>query len=239
MRQMVMRACAVIPTYNEAPSIVPLAREVIEQIRDIVALVVDDNSPDGTAALVERESAATPRVQLLLRTNQRGRGSAGAEGFRRALEWGAERIIEMDGDGSHDPAYIPALLQAAGSADLVIGSRFIPGGRDEERSRVRRAVSSCARRYLRAVLGVKVQDPTSGFRCYTRKALMAITEEPLRARDPFIVAETLYRCSRRGLRIVEVPISFRDRKAGRSKLLPATLVAYLIRAVRLRSTGRC
>ncbi len=123
------RTVAVIPTYNEAAVIIPLVREVIEQARDIEALVVDDDSPDGTAGLVREEGMACPRVHLLLRTSRRGRGSAGADGFRRAIEMGAERIIEMDGDGSHDPAFIPALLRACGPAALVIGSRYAPGGR--------------------------------------------------------------------------------------------------------------
>lgn len=234
-----MRTMALIPTYNEASAIIPLVREVLEQARDIEVLVVDDDSPDGTAARVEEESRAMPRVHLLLRRKDRGRGRAGAEGFRRALEMGAERIIEMDGDGSHDPAFIPALLRASGSAGLVIGSRYIPGSRDEDRGPARRVVSACACRYLRIVLGVRVKDPTSGFRCYTRDALRAITDEPLRARDPFILAETLYRCSRGGIRIAEVPIVFRDRTSGRSKLGMGTLAKYLFSALRLRVTGRC
>lgn len=234
-----MRTVAVIPTYDEASAIIPLVREVLEQARDIEALVVDDDSPDGTARLVEEESKTIPRVHLLLRTKDRGRGLAGAEGFRRALEMGAERIIEMDGDGSHDPAFIPALLCASGAADLVIGSRYIPGGRDEDRNRVRRLASAFARRYLGIVLGVKAKDPTSGFRCYTRDALQSIMAEPLRARDPFILAETLYRCARKGMRIAEVPIVFHDRRSGESKLGAGTLVKYLFAALRLRVTGRC
>jgi dolichol-phosphate mannosyltransferase len=234
-----IRTMAVIPTYNEASTIIPLVREVLEQTRDIEALVVDDDSPDGTARLVGEEAKVMPRLHLLLRTKDRGRGLAGAEGFRRALDTGAERIIEMDGDGSHDPAFIPALLWASGSADLVIGSRYIQGGRDDDRSRIRRGVSALARRYLGIVLGVAVKDPTSGFRCYTREALEAITAEPLRARDPFIIAETLHRCSRRGMRIAEVPIVFHDRTSGQSKLAAGTLLKYLFSALRLRLTGRC
>jgi dolichol-phosphate mannosyltransferase len=233
------RTVAVIPTYNEAAVIIPLVREVIEQARDIEALVVDDGSPDGTAGLVREEGMACPRVHLLLRTSRRGRGSAGADGFRRAIEMGAERIIEMDGDGSHDPAFIPALLRACGPAALVIGSRYAPGGGDEERARARRATSALARKYLRLVLGVRVEDPTSGFRCYTREALLAITAEPLRSNGPFILAETLHRCARRGLRIVEVPIIFHERIRGRSKLGAGTLAGYLFSALRIRLTGRC
>lgn len=234
-----IRTVAMIPTYNEASTIIPLVREVLEQTRDIEVLVVDDDSPDGTAKLVEQEARVSPRVHLLLRASNRGRGSAGADGFRAALEMGAERVIEMDGDGSHDPAFIPAILRACGPAGLVIGSRYVAGGGDEGRSPVRRAVSALARGYLRVVLGVKVGDPTSGFRCYTREALGGITAEPLLARGPFIISETLYRCARDGVRITEVPILFHERMRGRSKLRPGTLVNYLFSAVRLRATGRC
>lgn len=234
-----IRTVAMIPTYNEASTIIPLVREVLEQTRDIEVLVVDDDSPDGTAGLVEQEARVSPRVHHLLRAANRGRGSAGADGFRKALEMGAERIIEMDGDGSHDPAFIPAILRACGPAGLVIGSRYVPGGGDEGRSRVRKTVSGLARRYLRIVLGVKVADPTSGFRCYTREALAKITAEPLRSKGPFIISETLYRCARNGVRIAEVPILFHERMRGRSKLRPGTLAYYLFSALRLRVTGRC
>ena len=232
-----MKTMALIPTYNEASSILPLVREIVEQARDIEVLVVDDNSPDGTWRLVEEEARAVPRVHLLRRRDRRGRGLAGAEGFRRALEERADRIVEMDGDGSHDPARSFPTSARGGSAGLVIGSRYVPGGREEGRSRFRRAMSALARRYLRTVLGVRVKDPTSGFRCYTRETLAAITAEPLRARDPFIIAETLYRCARSGIRIVEVPIVFRDRRAGQSKLRAGTLLRYLVSAIRLRASG--
>jgi dolichol-phosphate mannosyltransferase len=229
-----MRAVAVIPTYNEAGNIVPLIREVLRQGAELEALVVDDNSPDGTGRLVREEAERNPRIHLLLRTRDRGRGSAGLAGFAKAIEMGAERIVEMDADFSHDPAHLPALLRASDSADIAIGSRFVPGGRDEERGFSRRAVSRFARTYLRRVLGLAVKDPTSGYRCFRREALAALMAAGPRARDPFIVAELLFLATRRGMRIVEVPIVFRNRREGSSKLHARTLLGYCVRALRLR-----
>ncbi|MDD5555805.1 MAG: polyprenol monophosphomannose synthase [bacterium] len=233
-----MRAIAVVPTYNEAATIVPLIRGVLARGEGIEVLVVDDGSPDGTWRLVADEAERDGRVHLLLRTGRRGRGLAGAEGFRRALDMGADLVIEMDGDLSHDPRHIPALLGAAEAADVVIGSRHVPGGADEERGPLRRLVSRLARGYLRAVLGLAVRDPTSGYRCYRREALEALLEEPLRSEDPFIVTEMLHRARVRGMRIAEVPIVFRARAGGVSKLGPATLARYLARAVALRARRR-
>lgn len=229
-----MKVIAVIPTYNEAGNIVPLVRDVLAQTDDIEVLVVDDDSPDGTWRLVEEEGKRSARVHLLRRHEDRGRGLAGLEGFRRALAMGAERVVELDGDFSHDPRHIPALLEASEKADVVIGSRYTRGGRDEERGIWRRVLSALARRYLRWVLGVRVSDPASGYRCFRREALEAVTAEPLGAKGPFIVAEIIFRCSRLGMRIIEVPIVFRERGGGRSKLRPGTLVGYLFRALRLR-----
>jgi dolichol-phosphate mannosyltransferase len=229
-----MRTIVVIPTYDEAENILPLMREVAQQGEGIEVLVVDDHSPDGTWTIVEEESKKNPRVHLLLRTENRGRGLAGIDGFRRALALGADRVMEMDADFSHDPRDIPALLKASESADVVVGSRFAAGGVDAERGALRKAVTFLGRRYLRLVLGLAVQDPTSGYRCFRREALAAVMAEPLRARDPFIVTELLYRCCRRGFRIVEVPIVFHERRAGRSKLGPGTLVRYFFKALGLR-----
>jgi dolichol-phosphate mannosyltransferase len=229
-----MKAIVTIPTYNEAQNILPLISEVLKQREDLEVLVVDDDSPDGTWKLVEEASGKDPRVHLLLRKERRGRGLAGVDGFRKALAMGADRIVEMDADFSHDPVYLSALLDASDSADLVIGSRYVPGGRDEERSPARRAVSALARRYLRWILGVRVCDPTSGYRCFRREALSSLMDEEIRADDPFIIAELLFRCGRRGLRITEVPIVFRERRAGSSKLSALTLAKYCAKAVRLR-----
>ena len=235
-----MKTVVMIPTYNEADNIGSLIDELLRlPIGEVEILVVDDDSPDGTGRIVAAREEKDRRVRLVSRKEGRGRGLAGREGFLRALADGAGRIVEMDGDGSHDPDDLPRLLEPVGrgEADVVIGSRFVPGGGVADREWFRDLVSSLARRYLRLVLGVPVHDPTSGYRVFSRRALEAIDPETLRAVDPFIVAEVLYRARTKGLRIVEVPIVFRPRRGGVSKLRPRTLAAYLYRALALRRRG--
>jgi len=232
-----MKTVVMIPTYNESESIGSLIDELLQlPLGEVEILVVDDDSPDGTGRIVSERSEQDRRVRLLSRKERRGRGLAGREGFVLALSAGADRIVEMDGDGSHDPADLPRLLEPVGrgEADLVIGSRFVPGGGVEGREWFRDLVSWLARRYLRLVLGVAVHDPTSGYRVFSRRALEAIEPASLRADDPFIVAEVLFRVRKEGLRIVEVPIVFRPRRGGNSKLRLRTLAAYLWRAWALR-----
>ncbi len=226
-----------IPTYNEAGSIGLVIDELLAlSLGEMEVIVVDDDSPDGTGEIVARRAAGDRRVRLLTRTGRRGRGRAGREGFLRALDEGADLVAEMDGDGSHDPADLPRLLAPVrrGEADVVIGSRFVAGGGVEGRERVRDLVSALARGYLRLVLGTAVHDPTSGYRVFNRRALQAIDPESMTAADPFIVAQVLYRCRQKGLRIQEIPITFKPRRSGSSKLRPRTLFAYLFRAWRLR-----
>jgi dolichol-phosphate mannosyltransferase len=140
----------------------------------------------------------------------------------------------MDADYSHNPVFIPDLLRESAYADMVIGSRYIRGGADKERGIIRKIVSACARRYLRMMLGVAVADPTSGYRCFRREALVAIMSQSLRSRDPFIITEMLYRAHCLGLRIAEVPIIFAERRWGSSKLGPSVLIGYLWKVVKLR-----
>lgn len=222
-----------IPTYNEAGNIREVASEIRALPLDIEVLVVDDNSPDGTPALVQEMGKQDPKVHLLLRTERRGRGWAGIDGFRTALEMGADCVVEMDGDHSHDPRFIPAFAAAMKDADIVIGSRYVPGGKDEKRSLLRRSISAFARNYLSFVLGVRICDPTSGFRMFSRAALEKIVPH-LKARDPFIVTEVLYYARRLGLRVVEVPIEFQPRGTGESKLQATTLLKYLVRVWKLK-----
>ena len=228
-----MNIIAMIPTYNEAGNIKGMIEDILSLPLDIEVLVVDDNSPDGTARIVGDMAKIDHRVHLLLRTERRGRGWAGIDGFKKALELGASYVVEMDGDRSHDPRYIPALRAAADTADAAVGSRYVAGGKDEERSFVRRMISGFARRYLAAVLGVRLADPTSGFRIFSRKALECILPF-LSARDPFIVSEVIFHLKRQGLTIKEVPIEFMSRGSGESKLRPATLFKYLLRVWKLR-----
>jgi len=231
-----MKIVAMIPTYNEAGNIREVIRELRSLTLDVDVLVVDDSSPDGTSRQVEAMAAKDAHVHLLLRKDRRGRGWAGIDGFKKAIEMGADVVVEMDGDHSHAPRFIPAFASKMDEADIVIGSRYVAGGKDEARSLVRLIISAFARRYLSFVLGVRIQDPTSGYRMYCHHALRKILPY-LQSRDPFIVSEVLYYARRLNLKIVEVPIEFLPRGAGESKLKATTLFKYLFRVWRLKITS--
>ncbi len=225
-----------IPTYNERDNI----REVIESILQLdsayefTVLVVDDNSPDGTSQEVAQIASHDPRVKLMCRTKRRGRGAAGADGFRAALALDPDLIVEMDGDGSHQPRYIPALLAAAASADIVLGSRFIPGGKDADRSFGRRFITYLVRFFVRWQFHFPVKDVSSGFRCFQAEALRKIDPEDLISTGPSIVLEVLARAQRLGLKMVEIPIVFIDRKKGKTKLNLLTLLETLVMTLKFK-----
>jgi dolichol-phosphate mannosyltransferase len=223
------------PTFNERGNVGELVGGLLAlHVPDLHVLVVDDDSPDGTASEVRERFGGHPNVHLLVRREERGRGRAGRDGFLRCLDLGADAVVEMDADLSHDPGDVPRLLAELDRADVVIGSRTASGGAERGRSAMRRWLSAASRVYTRALLGTHVADCTSGFRCFTRRALEAIDPVNLRSPGPGIVEEVLFRAHRRGLRIVEVPITFRDRTRGRSKLGPGTLAAVGLTILRLR-----
>ncbi|MDR3112409.1 MAG: polyprenol monophosphomannose synthase [Elusimicrobiota bacterium] len=230
-----MKIVVVIPTYNEAGSIGKVINDVCLNCPDAEILVVDDNSPDETYKSVEIFVKANPKIHLLLRKENRGRGYAGIDGFKKALSMDADFIVEMDGDGSHNPKYIANFLELANSSkcDAIIGSRYIDGGKDEERGFLRHFVSKSARFYLSFVLGVNIKDPTSGFRMFKRKVLEAFVDE-LRSNDPFIVTEILYYLKKNNCVIKEYPIEFLSRFAGKSKLKIQTLIKYLFKVLKLK-----
>lgn len=235
-----MKTVVMIPTYNEAGNIRQVIKDILELPMNIEVLVVDDNSPDDTAGLVEVLAANDRRVHLLLRKENRGRGWAGIEGFKEALDMGADFIVEMDGDHSHSPAFIPVFYEKLNNTntDVVIGSRYISGGKDEYRTLLRRMISGFARKYLAFMLGLNIADPTSGFRMFTRDALQKIVNS-LKARDPFIVAEVLFHLKKHGFKITEAPIEFLSRYTGESKLKASTLIKYLFRVWGLIFRRRC
>jgi dolichol-phosphate mannosyltransferase len=232
-----LKTVIMVPTYNERANVGKLVKALHKSAPQAQILIVDDSSPDGTFEEVNRLKKKDPRLHLLLRDRSvKGRGWAGRDGFVKALAMGAGVVVEMDADLSHQPKFIPALLAPilSNAADVVIGSRYIPGGKDMDRPFHRQLTSNLAKRYLKFVLGLKAADPTSGFRVFSKEALKKIKVETLTARDPFTVSEILYRCTRSRLRIVEVPIEFIDRTQGTSKLALGTLLKYLGKALMLR-----
>lgn len=232
-----MKVIAVIPTYNEAENIVILIPQLLKY--NVEPLIVDDDSPDLTWQVAEQFVKINKRVHVLRRAFNKGRGSAGIDGFKAALKLDPDYIIEMDADFSHDPKFIPALLKAAKDADLVLGSRY-DGGKQVGRSWLRMIVTRFANAYIRSVLGLKVKDCNSGFRVYKRKTLESIISS-LNSKGPDIVQEVLYKVHLKGFNIVEVPITFVERKQGESKLTIVRLLTGYFRVLQLRiqhSLGR-
>ncbi|HWB68552.1 MAG TPA: polyprenol monophosphomannose synthase [Solirubrobacterales bacterium] len=232
-------AWLVLPTYNEAENIEPFVSTVREKLPPSAhILIVDDNSPDGTGKIADRLAARHAELSVLHRPGKEGLGPAYIAGFRAALAQGAGLILEMDSDFSHDPAYLPRLLEAAGRADLVIGSRYVPGGGVSEWGAVRRAISRGGSAYARLALGVGVRDLTGGFKCFRREVLEAIDLDAVAARGYAFQVEMTYRVLQCGFKVVEVPIVFRDRQAGSSKMDRSIVAEAVWRVPLLRFTHR-
>jgi len=209
----------ILPTYNEADNVEAFVAAVQDHLpASRRVLVVDDSSPDGTGRIADRLAAEHADVEVLHRPRKEGLGPAYIAGFRRALAGGAELILEMDSDFSHDPAYLPRILDAARNADLVIGSRYVSGGGVTEWGPLRRAISRGGSAYSRIVLGVAVNDLTGGFKCFRREVLEAIDLGDITSRGYAFQVEVTYRAIRAGFRVVEVPIVFRERRVGASKM---------------------
>ena len=229
----------ILPTYNEAGNIerfVAAARDKLPATARI--LIVDDGSPDGTGELADRLAAEHEEVEVLHRPRKEGLGPAYIAGFRRALAGGADLILEMDSDFSHQPAYLPRLLEAAETADLVIGSRYIPGGGVSDWGALRRAISRGGSAYARVVLGVGVRDLTGGFKCFRREVLEAIDLDSVQARGYAFQVELTYRAIQKGFKVVEVPIVFRDRQLGDSKMDRSIVAEAIWRVPLLRLNER-
>jgi dolichol-phosphate mannosyltransferase len=212
-----------LPTFCEAGNIERIVRAVCEQLSAIApgdhrVLVVDDASPDGTGRIADALAAELGVVEVLHRRGKRGLGRAYLAGFERALAGGAELVIVMDADFSHDPAHLPALLAAAQDNDLVLGSRYVPGGRIVDWPRLRRLLSRAGSLYARSILGVGIRDLTGGFRCIRRGVLEDVELTTLRAQGYVFNIELTYRALRSGFRVSEVPIQFHDRTVGQSKI---------------------
>jgi dolichol-phosphate mannosyltransferase len=225
-------ALVVIPTYNEAENILAIVDAVAAAVPEASVLVVDDGSPDGTAKLVEEAAAVNPRLHLVQREGKQGLGPAYINGFRWGLAHGFDFLIEMDADFSHDPAAIPDLLDAIADCDVAVGSRYIRDGGVEGWSRGRHLLSQGGNVYARAVLGFGVKDSTSGFRCYRRSVLEAIPLGEVRSSGYAFQIDMSYRAWKLGFRIREVPITFRERSRGASKMSKAIVGEALVAVAR-------
>ncbi len=228
----------ILPTYNEAQNVSRMIRAVLAVLSadelDPTVLVVDDASPDGTGRLADAEAARDPRVRVLRRAERGGIGPAYRAGFELALAGGAELIVEMDCDFSHPPDALPGLIAAANDADLVIGSRYVPGGAIERWGSVRRMVSRVGCAYARTVLGVPVRDLTSGFKCFRREVLTALPIGEVSSRGYGFQVEMTYRALRAGFRVREVPITFTERQDGESKMGLGIVAEAIVLVPRLR-----
>jgi len=230
------RACVVLPTYQERENLPRIVPSVLDAAAELDVLVVDDSSPDGTGALADELAARDRRVRVLHRPRKQGLGRAYLAGFDVALREGYGRILEMDADFSHDPAALPALLAASRDADLVLGSRYVPGGRTADWGLGRRLLSRGGSLYARAILGIPVRDLTGGFKCFRREVLERIDLPTVRTTGYAFQIELTYRAVRRGFRVVEVPINFADRRVGQSKMSRAIVLEALwkVWAIRFR-----
>jgi dolichol-phosphate mannosyltransferase len=232
----------VIPTYNEAANVERIVRAIAAELQRSATtryhvLVVDDNSPDGTGELADALARELDRVEVLHRTVKDGLGHAYLAGFARALAGGAELVIQMDADFSHDPRYIPDLLSAAEDADLVLGSRYVAGGSVTDWGLLRRLVSRGGGIYARAILRVHVRDLTGGFKCIRRRVLEAIDLPSVRAEGYVFQIEVTYRALLAGFKVREIPIVFSDRTVGSSKMSTRVALEAMWLVPRLRCSA--
>jgi dolichol-phosphate mannosyltransferase len=232
----------ILPTYNEADNLEPLVRSVLPQLDatglPYTVLVVDDDSPDGTGEVGDRLAGETDRVRVLHRACKQGLGRAYLAGFEVALEAGADLVMEMDADFSHDPADVPRLIAAAGAADLVLGSRYVPGGGVTNWGLARRLVSRGGCAYARLVLGTPVRDLTGGFKCFNRRVLEALDLTGVHANGYGFQIELTYKAVRAGFTVTEVPIVFRERRQGASKMTPPIALEAVWKVIALRLRAR-
>ena len=233
-----MRLVVCVPTYDERENLEPLVRALGEVLAGLGSdgrvLVIDDASPDGTGELADRLAGELDFLEVLHRERKEGLGPAYVAGFERALATGAELVATMDCDFSHDPNGLPRLVEAASRADVAIGSRYVPGGATENWGALRRLVSRGGSLYARAILGIAVRDPTSGFKVYRRDVLEAIRPATIESRGYAFQIETVYRALRASFTVKEVPIRFSDRTEGGSKMGPGIVLEAMLRVPALR-----
>jgi dolichol-phosphate mannosyltransferase len=240
----VPEAWLILPTYNEAVNLEPFVRAVLPELAEAAPehriLIVDDNSPDGTGRIADSLASEIEAVEVLHRPAKQGLGVAYLAGFRRALDAGAALILEMDSDFSHSPADVPRLIRAAEDADLVLGSRYVRGGGVSDWGVVRRILSRGGSWYARVILRVKVADLTGGFKCFRREVLERLDLDSVHAEGYGFQIELTYRAVRAGFRVKEIPIVFRERQAGLSKMTARIAVeaVWKVPLLRLRRASR-
>jgi len=234
-----VKTVIVVPTYNEKENLPELEAALRAAVPHAHLLVVDDGSPDGTGEIADRLAAARPGTMFVLhRAGKQGLGTAYVAGFRKALEMGYERVVQMDCDFSHDPKAVPSLLAALDEkegADLVLGSRYVPGGGTVNWGLMRKIISRGGSAYARAVLGVRYRDLTGGFKAWRRETLLAIPLDRVSAQGYCFQIEMTYRVHRQGKRIRESPITFVDRRVGQSKMSKKIVLEAVTRCWQLRS----
>jgi dolichol-phosphate mannosyltransferase len=227
-------ALVCIPTYNERENVERIAAAVLEAVPLANVLVVDDGSPDGTGQLADAMSSREPRVHVLHRARKEGLGKAYLAAFSWALARDFRYVVEFDADFSHDPAYLPEMLRRLERADVVVGSRRVPGGGSENWTLGRRLVSAAGSAYARTVLGVRIRDLTGGFNGFRREALEALELDRIGTSGYGFQIEIKYRAAKAGMRVEEFPIMFRDRRAGTSKMSMGIFAEAMINVIRLR-----
>jgi dolichol-phosphate mannosyltransferase len=235
---MAERVLICVPTYNESGNLANLVAAVHGSLPDADLLVIDDNSPDGTGALADEIAARDPHLNVLHRPGKQGLGTAYLEGFRQGLRGDYEYFFEMDCDFSHDPKYLPELLAAArGGADLVLGSRWAPGGGTENWGIGRKILSRGGSFYARTILGIDIRDVTGGFKCFRRRVLETLPLDRVQTQGYGFQIELTYRAIKAGFKVVEVPIVFVDRRVGQSKMSKAIFLEAMKMVWRLRLKG--
>ena len=221
------RACVVLPTYNELENLPSIVPAILAAAPELDVLIVDDNSPDGTGDLADKLALADGRIRVLHRKKKEGLGRAYLHGFEVALAAGYGRVLEMDADFSHDPSRLPALLAASRDADVVLGSRYVDGGGTVNWGLSRRILSKGGSTYARTILGLPIRDLTGGFKCFRRKVLESIDLPTVRSTGYAFQIELTYRSVKKGFKVVEVPITFHDRRVGKSKMSRRIVVEAL------------
>jgi dolichol-phosphate mannosyltransferase len=230
-------ALVCLPTYDEKDNVVPMVEAILAATPEVDVLVIDDNSPDGTGRLADGIAARQPRVHVLHRAGKQGLGKAYLAGFAWALERGYRFVLEMDADFSHDPAYLPGMLEAAREADLVLGSRNVPGGGTRNWGVGRKLISRGGSLYARTILGIPVRDLTGGFKCFRREVLEAIDLPSVECTGYAFQIELTYRALRKGFRVKEIPIVFVDRRVGHSKMSRRIVLEALRKVWSIRASG--